>query len=143
MLLMKTILETTQLQFETGEFLIDLVQDAEGQLTVEVLEGSLHSGIPDTILELTPAKLVGFLKVFHNYLAQIPAEALKGIAYRSSSDEVKIQRYYLKGISIEAIAQQMDYSRDLVAIILKNKGFELVETKPPKRTNWKYKRKRR
>ncbi len=139
---MKTILNTTQLQFKNGEFLIDLVQDTDGQLAVAVLEESLHSGIPDTILELTPSMLVGFLKVFHNYLAQLPPETLKGIVYGSSSDELKIQHFYLKGISIEAIAQQMDYSNDLVAIILKNKGFELVETKPPKRTYWKYKRKR-
>ncbi|MEN8857088.1 MAG: hypothetical protein ABF260_03385 [Flavobacteriaceae bacterium] len=144
---MKTILETTQLEFDKSDFLIDLVEHDNGQLYVEIVQTILNSNEKAETIKINPSVLSDIIKVLQNYQAKLPKESKLEIKHITEIDQEKIQKNYLKGVSIKDLAMQSDQKPELIEMILRNKGIEIVENKLPKpefrrnNKNWKRKRK--
>jgi len=141
---MKTILETTQLEFDKSDFLIDLVKHDNGQLYIEIVQTILNTKNKSESIKINPSVLSDILKVLQNYQAKLPKESISVIKHITELDQNKIQERYLKGVSIEDIALQFDQTHELIEMILRNRGVEIVENKIPKSRYYKknYKRKR-
>ena len=142
---MKTILETTQLEFDKSDFLIDLVEHENGQLYVEIVQTILNTNKKPETIKINPSVLSDIIKVLQNYQAKLPKESKLEIKHITEIDQEKIQQNYLKGVSIKDLAMQFDQKPELIEMILRNKGIEIVENKLPKPKFWRknYKRKRR
>lgn len=142
---MKTIKETTQLEFDKSVFLIDLVEHSTGQLYVEITQTIRDSFLKEKTLKINPSVLSDILKVLQNYQAKLSQISKSATFHLTDSDQIKIQDWYLKGVSIKDLAMQFDQSRELIEMILKNKGIEIVNQTPPKPEFWdrKYPNKKR
>jgi len=144
---MKTILETTQLEFDKSDFLIDLVEHDNGQLYVEIVQTILNTNEKAEKIKINPSVLSDIIKVLQNYQAKLPKESKLEIRHITEIDQEKIQQNYLKGVSIKDLAMQSDQKPELIEMILRNKGIEIVENTLPKpkfwrnNKNWKRKRK--
>jgi hypothetical protein len=144
---MKTILETTQLEFDKSDFLIDLVEHENGQLYIEIVQTILNTNKKAESIKINPSVLSDIIKVLQNYQAKLPKESKLEIKHITELDQEKIQQNYLKGVSIKDLAMQSDQKPELIEMILRNKGIEIVENTLPKpkfwRNNKKWKRKRK
>jgi len=144
---MKTILETTQLEFDKSDFLIDLVEHDNGQLYVEIVQTILNTNEKAEKIKINPSVLSDIIKVLQNYQAKLPKESKLEIKHITEIDQEKIQQNYLKGVSIKDLAMQSDQKPELIEMILRNKGIEIVENTLPKPKFWrndkKWKRKRK
>ena len=144
---MKTIIETTQLEFDKSDFLIDLVEHENGQLYVEIVQTILNTDKKAETIKINPSVLSDIIKVLQNYQAKLPKESKLEIKHITENDQEKIQQNYLKGVSIKDLAMQSDQKPELIEMILRNKGIEIVENTLPKpkfwRNNKKWKRKRK
>lgn len=144
---MKTILETSQLEFDKSDFLIDLVEHDNGQLYVEIVQTILNTDKKAETIKINPSILSDIIKVLQNYQAKLPKESKLEIKHITENDQEKIQHNYLKGVSIKDLAMQSDQKPELIEMILRNKGIEIVENTLPKpkfwRNNKKWKRKRK
>ena len=144
---MKTILETAQLEFDKSDFLIDLVEHDNGQLYVEIVQTILNTNEKAETIKINPSVLSDIIKVLQNYQAKLPKESKLEIKHITEIDQEKIQKNYLKGVSIKDLAMQSDQKPELIEMILRNKGIEIVENKLPKpefrrnNKNWKRKQK--
>jgi hypothetical protein len=49
-------------------------------------------------------------------------------------DQNKLQDRYLKGVPIKDLAMQFDQTSELIEMVLRNKGLEIVENEMPKQT---------
>ena len=142
---MKTILETSQLEFDKSDFLIDLVEHENGQLYVEIVQTILNTNKKPETIKINPSVLSDIIKVLQNYQAKLPKESNLEIKHITEIDQNKIQDRYLKGVTIKDLAMQFDQTSELIEMILRNKGLEIVENELPKPTfsRKNYKRKRR
>lgn len=142
---MKRILETTRLKSAKSDFLIRLVQHDHGHLYVEI-EQTIHSTNqkPETI-KINPSILSDIIKVLQNYHESLQGASNLGTKPTSEIDQKKIQERYLKGVTIKDLAMQFDQTSEHIEIILRNRGFEIVENELPKQLlpGKNYKRKRR
>jgi hypothetical protein len=138
---MKTILETTQLEFDKSDFLIDLVEHDNGQLYVEIVQTILYSNQKAESIKINPSVLTDIIKVLQNYHAKLPEESKLGIKHITETDQKKIQERYLKGVSIKDLAMQFDQSFELIKMVLRNKGVEIVENRLSKSMFWRKKNK--
>ena len=134
---MKTILETTQLEFDKSDFLIDLVEHDNGQLYVEIVQTILNTNKKAETIKINPSVLSDIIKVLQNYQAKLPKESKLEIKHITEIDQEKIQQNYLKGVSIKDLAMQFDQKPELIEMILRNKGIEIVENKLPKPKFWR------
>ena len=105
---MKTILETTQLEFDKSDFLIDLVEHDNGQLYVEIVQTILNTNEKAETIKINPSVLSDIIKVLQNYQAKLPKESKLEIKHITEIDQEKIQKNYLKGVSIKDLAMQSD-----------------------------------
>lgn len=135
---MKTIIETTQLEFDKSDFLIDLVKHDNGQLYIEIAQKILNTDKKSESIKINPSVLSDILKVLQNYQAKLPKESISEIKHITEFDQKKIQDRYLKGVSIKDLVLQFDQTHELIEMILRNRGVEIVENKIPK--SWYYKR---
>jgi len=71
---MKTILETTQLEFDKSDFLIDLVEHENGQLYIEIVQTILNTNKKAESIKINPSVLSDIIKVLQNYQAKLPKE---------------------------------------------------------------------
>tara|TARA_R110002049_G_scaffold307940_1_gene510295 strand:- start:1764 stop:2198 length:435 start_codon:yes stop_codon:yes gene_type:complete len=142
---MKTILETTQLEFDKSDFLIDLVEHDNGQLYVEIVQTILNTNKKAETIKINPSVLSDIIKVLQNYQAKLPKESNFQIKHITEIDQNKIQDRYLKGVTIKDLAMQFDQTSELIEMVLRNKGLEIVENEMPKPTftRKKYKRRKR
>lgn len=134
---MKRILETTQLEFDKSDFLIDLVEHDNGQLYVEIVQTILNTNKKAETIKINPSVLSDIIKVLQNYQAKLPKESKSEIKHITEIDQEKIQQYYLKGVSIKDLAMLFDQKAELIEMILRNKGIEIVENKLPKSKFWR------
>ncbi|MDO3694733.1 hypothetical protein QVZ41_07755 [Wenyingzhuangia sp. chi5] len=144
---MKKILETTQLEFDKSDFLIDLVKHDNGQLYIEIVQTILNTEKKSESIKINPSVLSDILKVLQNYQTKLPKESISEIKHITEFDQKKIQERYLKGVSIKDLALQFDQTHELIEMILRNRGIEIVENKIPKyryyKKNYKLKRNKR
>lgn len=142
---MKTIIETTQLEFDKSDFLIDLVKHDNGLLYIEITQNIIDSKNEKNSIKINPTVLSDIIKVLQNYQAKFPKKPDLKNKHITDLEQQKIQERYLKGVSIKDLAMQFDQTSELIEMILRNKGIEIVENELPKPKFWKknYTRKRR
>ena len=142
---MKTIIETTQLEFDKSDFLIDLVEHENGLLYIEITQSIIGSKNEKSSIKINPTVLSDIIKVLQNYHAKIPNRFGLKNKHITDIEQQKIQEQYLKGISIKDLAMQLDQTPELIKMILRNKGIEIVGNKLPKSKFWRknYSRKKR
>lgn len=138
---MKEILETTQLEFDKSAFLIDLVKHESGKLYIEIVQTINLDQKSSQSIKINPSILTDLLRVLQNYQAKISNSESFSKKHLTDIDQKKIQEYYFKGISIKELALQFDQTAELIEMILRNKGIQIVSNKLPKRQSWR-KRKR-
>jgi|SRR5690606_33503475 len=142
---MKTIIETTQLEFDKSDFLIDLVKHDSGLLYIEIVQNIIDSENEKNSIKINPTVLSDIIKVLQNYQAKIPNKSDLVNKHITDLEQQKIQERYLKGVSIKDLAMQFDQTSELIEMVLRNKGIEIVENELPKPKFWRksYTRKKR
>lgn len=140
---MKTIIETTQLEFDKSDFLIDLVKHDNGKLYVEIVQTILDSNKKSESIKINPSVLTDIIKVLQSYQTRLPQKSELDIKHITEIDQQKIQSNYLKGVTIKDLAMQFDQETELIEMILRNKGIEIVENTLPKPKFWRYKTNRK
>ncbi len=138
---MKTILETTQLEFDKSDFLIDLVEYDNGQLYIEIVQTILNSNQKAESIKINPSVLTDIIKVLQNYQAKLPKESKLEIKHLTEIDQQKIQERYLKGVSIKDLTMQFDQTYELIEMVLRNKGIVIVDNEFHKPKFWRKKNK--
>ena len=134
---MKTILETTQLEFDKSDFLIDLVEHENGQLYIEIVQTILNTNKKAESIKINPSVLSDIIKVLQNYQAKLPKESKLEIKHITEIDQEKIQSSYLKGVTIKDLAMRFEQTSELIEMVLRNKGIEIVENALPKPKFWR------
>ena len=129
---LKTILETTQLEFDKSDFLIDLVKHEKGLLYIEITQSIIDSKNQNNTIKINPIVLSDIIKVLQNYQAKIPNTSELKYKHITDSEQQKIQERYLKGVSLKDLSMQFDQTPELIEMILRNKGIEIVDNELPK-----------
>jgi len=124
---MKKIIETQQLEYDKSGFLIDIVEYNNGTRYVEMVQTIFDSNNEKKSIKINPSVLSDIIKVLQNYHAKITKNFNWQNKHITDSEQIKIQKRYLKGVSIEDIAMQFDQSTELIEMILRNKGIEIVD----------------
>ena len=137
---MKTILETTQLEFDKSDFLIDLVEHENGQLYIEIVQTILNTNKKAESIKINPSVLSDIIKVLQNYQAKLPKESKLELKHITENDQEKIQSSYLKGVSIKDLVMRFEQTSELIEMVLRNKGIEIVENTLPKPKFWRNKK---
>jgi len=137
---MKTIIKTTQLEFDKSDYLIDLVEYRSGLLYVEIVQVIIDSNKEYNSIKINPTVLSDIIRALQRYQVIIRKDK-----YISDDNQQEIQRRYLKGVSIDDLALQFDQEEELIEMILRNKGIEIVKKNMLKPSFWrgKYKRRKR
>ena len=143
-MLIKTILETTQLNLKTTSYIIDLVRYNEDLITVEIIQNN-NSENHQCSVKIIPSILSEFINVLQSYHAKVMINDEYQRKHLSDLDKQKIQNRYLKGVSIKDLALQFEQTTELIEMILRNSEIEIVDNTPPKPVYWKtkYNRKKR
>lgn len=138
---MKTIVETTLLEFGRSVYTLDLNRHTSGAFYVELIqkvEGEhFHSSI-----RINSTVITDFIKVLQNYEAKIPKTSNYVAKHLSATDQQKIQDRYLKGVSTKDLALQFNQTEELIEMILRNKGIEIVPQQIPKHKSAKSRKRR-
>lgn len=129
---MKTIIETTQLEFDKSIFLIDLVEHDNGLLYIEIIQNIKDGKNDNNAIKINPTVITDIIKVLQNFQAKIPNKTYPKNKYITDLEQGKIIERYLKGVSIKDIAMQLDQSTELIEMILRNKEIEIVDNELPK-----------
>src|SRR5690606_132258 len=124
---MKKIIETQQLEYDKSGFLIDIVEYNNGTRYVEMVQTIFDSNTEKKYIKINPSVLSDIIKVLQNNHAKITKNFNWQNKHITDSEQIKIQKRYLKGVSIEDIAMQFDQSTELIEMILRNKGIEIVD----------------
>lgn len=144
---MKTILTTTQLEFDKSDFLIDLVKHENGKLYIEITQTIINSNKKAESIKINPTVLTDIIKVLLNYQAKLPQKSDHTLKYITESDKQKIQSNYLKGVTIKDLALQVGQDPEYIEMVLRNQGIEIVGDEIQKpiffRTNPKRRRRKR
>lgn len=140
---MKTIIETTQLEFDRSDFLIDIVRHDNGMLYVEIVQNIIDSKNRTSSIKINPTILTDIIKVLQNYQAKIPNKPDLKNKHITDSEQQKIQERYLKGVSVKDLAMQFDQTTELIEMILRNKEIEIVNNELPKPRYWKKNKRKR
>lgn len=83
---MKTILETTQLEFDKSDFLIDLIEHENGKLYIEITQTILNTNKKADSIKINPSVLSDIIKVLKNYQAKLPKESKLEIKHITGID---------------------------------------------------------
>ena len=122
---MKKINESTFLEFENSNFIIDLITLNNGEKYVEINQ-TINGEVENRqTLKLNSNVLSNIIKVLQNYHSKIPNNSERNL-HLSDLDQQNIQDYYLKGVTIKDISIQFEQSVELIEMILKNRGIEIV-----------------
>ncbi len=133
---MKKILETTQLEFDKSSFLIDLVVHDNRQLYIEIVQTILNNDKKPESIKINSSVLSDIIKVLQNYKAKLPKEPKLDIKHITEVDQEKIQSSYLKGVTIKDLTIRFEQTPELIEMVLRNKGIEIVENTLPKPKFW-------
>lgn len=129
---MKTIIETTHIEFGKSSFLIDLIEHSNKKLYVEIIQVILNSNEKAESIKINPTVLPDIIKVLQDYQNKLPNKSDLELSYISENDQQKIQNNYLKGVPIKDLEMQLGHKRELIEMILRNKGIEIVDNNLPK-----------
>ncbi len=136
---MKDIIETTQLEFDKSAFLIDLVKHENGELYIEIIQTIHDNNKGFQTLKINASVLSELIKVLHIYQTKLPKKYKITSKYFSELDKQKIQESYLKNVSSKDLALQFDCKKELIEMVLRNRGIEIVSSEMPKPKYWRRK----
>ena len=139
---MKTILETTQLEFDNNDYLVDLVKLDNDRFFIEIEQTIFDKNIKRKI-KIDSSILSDLIKVLQNYHAKLPKESKFEIKHLTDVDQEKIVQSYLKGVTIKNLAMQYGQDVALIEMILRNKDLEIVENTLPKQKFWRNNKRRK
>ncbi|MDG4945699.1 hypothetical protein NMK71_04675 [Weeksellaceae bacterium KMM 9713] len=129
---MKDIIDTTHLEFDKSNFLIDLVKHDSGHLYVQIVQVIREANNEKSTIRINPKHIPELIKVLQNYYAKISTfEDVEKITL-SYIDQEKIQERYLKGVPLKDLALQFDQSVELIEMVLRNRDIEIVDNKLPR-----------
>lgn len=134
---MKEILETTQLEFDKSAFLIDLVKHESGSVYIEIVQTIENNSKDGQTIKINPSVLSEIIKVLQNYQAKIPGKIDHRSKHITDEDKQKIQDRYLIGVSLQDLALQFDQSEELIEMVLRNRGIQIVSNEIPKPKKWR------
>lgn len=134
---MNQILETTQLEFDKSNFLIDLVKHENGQLYVEIIQSINDSNIKHESIKINPTVLSDIIKVLQEYQMRLSSESKPQKKYISERDQEKIVKYHLKGLPIKDLCMIFSMSKDKIEMVLRNKQIAIVDNTLPKYRFWR------
>src|SRR5690606_4094280 len=119
---MKNVIETTLLEFDKSNFIIQLVEMNFGTPYIEINQ-TINAENSVVSLKLNPAVVSDIIKVLQNYYAKIDQKYTGLRTFISDDDQQKMVKRYLKGDSIQDLALQFDQSPELIEMILRNKNI--------------------
>jgi hypothetical protein len=137
---MKKIIETTQLEFNKSVFLIDLIKHDSGLLYIEILQTIFEDVNQAHSIKINPVILSDIIKVLQNYHAIIAKNTDVYSKHLTEDIQQKIQDRYLRGVSIKDLVLQFDQSKELIEMVLRNKGIQIDTIKIPQPRYWKKRR---
>ena len=76
------------------------------------------------------------IKVLQNYHAKIEKNVVTYSKHLTEDDQQKIQDRFLRGVSINDLVLQFDQSKELIEMVLRNKGIQIISNEMP-RKYWK------
>ena len=129
---MKDIIDTTQLEFDKSNFLIDLVKHDSGHLYIQIVQIIRLVNNDKSTIKINPKIIPDLIKILQNYHARISGFQDVEKIKLSYIDEEKIQERYLKGVPIKDLAMQFDQSVELIEMVLRNRYIEIVDNNLPK-----------
>ncbi len=97
---MKTILKSTQLQTAEKSYIVDLIMQ-NNSVAVEIIQYYVSGEAEQNSIKVSSSLLSELIKVLENYHANLPLKTTQGSEHLSELDKQKIQRYYLKGVSLK------------------------------------------
>lgn len=127
---MKRRVETEQLELGPIDFLIDLVQEEQDSFYVEIFQHKLQPKETHKTLKFDTAILADVIRILQNYQAIIEGgkyevdtgkRAERREIHVAEKEQDRIQTYYLKGVSIADIAQQLGRSSELIERVLRHR----------------------
>jgi hypothetical protein len=129
---MKKIIETTQLEFDRSFFLIDLIKHDSGLLYIEISQTIFEDINHAHSIKINPVVLSDIIKVLQNYHAIIAKNTDVYSKHLTDDIQQKIQDRYLRGVSIKDLILQFDQSKELIEMVLRNKGIQIdtIEMSP-------------
>ncbi|MDP4240897.1 MAG: hypothetical protein Q8904_15645 [Bacteroidota bacterium] len=134
---MKTIIETTLVESEKSNFLIDLVKHDSGLLYIEIVQTIVDSKEEKKSIKINPFVISDIIKVLQNYQAKISTQLNIRNKHITDLEQIKVQDLYLKGVPIKDLALQFDQTPELIEMILRNKGIEIVNNKLSRSMFWR------
>ena len=81
--------------------------------------------------------LSDIIKILQNYAAKIPGNIDHKTKHITEGDKQKIQDRYLIGVSLKDLALQFDQSEELIEMVLRNRGIQIVSNEIPKAKIWR------
>ncbi len=128
---MKTILNSTQLETPEKGYIIDLIKQGD-DVSVEIIQHVTSNDERHNSIKIASSLLSELIKVLDNYHAKLVSETLMSSKHLSELDKQSIQRNYLKGVPLKNLALQFDQSTELIEMVLRNRGIEVVDNVLPK-----------
>ena len=128
---MKTILESTQLETSEKGYIVDLIKQ-NNSVAVEIIQYNASNEAEQNSINISSSLLLELIKVLENYHANMPPKTAQGSEHLSELDKQSIQRNYLKGVPLKNLALQFDQSTELIEMVLRNRGIEIVDNALPK-----------
>lgn len=122
---MKNVIETKLLEFEKSNFLIELAESTNGVKYVEIIQ-TINEDNKTHRLMINPSVLSDLIKVLQNYYSLIEKDSKTKKMHINEFDQIEIQKRYLKGVSLKDLSLQFDQTEELIEMILRNKGIEIV-----------------
>lgn len=122
---MKNVIETKLLEFEKSNFLIELAESTNGVKYVEIIQ-TINEDNKTHRLMINPSVLSDLINVLQNYYSLIEKDSKTKKMHINEFDQIEIQKRYLKGVSLKDLSLQFDQTEELIEMILRNKGIEIV-----------------
>ncbi|MFM7431109.1 MAG: hypothetical protein ACKO1F_14595 [Flammeovirgaceae bacterium] len=134
---MNTILKTRQLEFDKSTFLVDLIKQDKGAFYIEILQRVQGDTSDGQKIKINPTVFTDLVRVLVEFYEMIPNRQFTDGLQISEDSKKKIEDRYYRGISTSDLALQFDCSVDLVEMILRNRGVEiLADTTPTKKKKY-------
>ena len=139
---MNTILKTRQLEFDKSTFLVDLIKQDKGAFYIEILQRVQGDTSDGQKIKINPTVFTDLVRVLVEFYEMIPNRQFDDALQISEDSKKKIEDRYYRGISTSDLALQFDCSVDLIEMILRNRGVEILAdtTSTKKRKYWKRRR---
>lgn len=139
---MEEILHSTMLEYDKSTFVIDLIKHASGEHYIKIQQTIKNDTIKYEV-KINPSILNDMVLVLQSFENEILKSTLSlGKRYFSEDKQKELIKRYFKGVSIEDLALQFNCPKRIIEQIFFNKGIDVVNNNPPKKSN-NFKRKRR